>query len=159
VATSLRPDRGHTWVGPRFGWLPGVLATTPWLYEVRPNGATWQEDFVLNYVRGAQSGQLSVSIGPDAFPGSLDLSRFEPVRVHGVDGWRPAEPGMAQLYLTLADGVQVMLNFGGVSAYEPPSGPPYNRPSQDPDQMTDLLRVAEELDFGPWPDMSWVGSR
>jgi hypothetical protein len=54
-------------------------------------------------------------------------------------------PEARQLFLTLPDGVEVFAQLD-----EGPDGE---------QAMPTLIRIIEEFDFGPWPDMSWIGGR
>ncbi|MCW6006469.1 hypothetical protein K1W54_18075 [Micromonospora sp. CPCC 205371] len=135
VARSVRPDPGLTWVGPRFGWRPPDLATKPWQLSQRYDGADWMQDVTVN---GAGGRQLIISMGPGAAQRFENTFASEPIQIGEWIGRLVAENG--QLFLTLPDGVEAFVQLDSASN----------------DQM---VQTMEAFDFGPWPDMSWVGGR
>jgi hypothetical protein len=156
MARSVGPDPRFTWVGPRFDWLPAELADVPWQVRVGYHDVAWQQSIAIGNPRGHQ---LVVEIGPNAHNGRLDKDHdhgqvIQAVRVRGLDGWQ--EPAEGLLFLTLPDGVEVLLQFS-----PPPLGPSTVNPgqsSQASDSAAQLVHIAEKCDFGPWPDMSWIGT-
>ncbi|MEV0728074.1 hypothetical protein [Polymorphospora sp. NPDC050346] len=148
VARSTRPDPRHIRLGPRPGWLPIGLAGRPWQLFVNYEGADWRQ---LVSVTGGDGRQLMVLSGPGAHAGLLNQQAARPVRVLGSDGWHVPDNG--HLFFTLPDGVAVFVGLDAPIAAEPTGGDPETVP------LAELVRIAEEFDFGPWPDMSWVGSR
>ena len=54
-------------------------------------------------------------------------------------------PEQRQLFLIMGDGVEVFAQLD-------------SQPGGD-EALPDLIRIREGFDFGPWPDMSWVGGR
>jgi hypothetical protein len=147
VARSLRSTTGRVWVGPRFGWLPPEFAAVPWTFVVGFDSA-WQESVAVY----TEERALVVCIGPEAHKGLFDRAAAEPIRVRGLDGWKNQPNG--QLFVTLPDGIEVFLQFDP-GAPQGSSSP--DAPRADP--IPDLVRIVEAFDFGPWPDMSWVGTR
>ncbi len=146
VARSVQPDQRHTSVGPRFGWLPADLAAAPWMFVLGHDDATWVQTLST---RGANDHrQLDVSIGPDVHKDNFIRDQAQPIQVRGFDGWQVPDNG--QLFLTLSDGVEVSLQLLSPASEDGMSGP-------NPNTVPDLVRIVEELDFGPWPDMTWVG--
>ncbi|MFC0527618.1 hypothetical protein [Phytohabitans kaempferiae] len=141
VARSVRPDPGRIGVGPRFGWRPADMATTPWRLRHGFQDTDWVQDVVVN---GTGGRQLLISIGAGAATKFENTTvATEPIRIREWKGWRI--PEMNQLFLTLPAGVEVFAQLD--------SGPAGEQ------TMSALTRVVEEFDFGPWPDMSWVGNR
>jgi hypothetical protein len=66
-----------------------------------------------------------------------------PITVRGMAArYAPADPD--RLAFTTPDGVRVWMQL--------------DRRHADP-TPDDLIHIAEQLDLGPWPDMSWVGTR
>jgi hypothetical protein len=139
VARSTSADAHRTWVGPRFGWLPDGLAAQPWRCYLGHDGATWIQSMVTTDPSGQH---LLISMGPHMNRPGFNEHDAEPITVRGLAGWQM--PAHNRLFLTLPDGIEVVFNL---------STSPGDR------QMADVVRVAETLDFGPWPDMSWVGTR
>jgi hypothetical protein len=135
VARSVRPDPAVTWVGPRFGWLPPEIASVPWSLRHGYEGTHWRQEALVN---GPDGQQLIVSMGTAGAHRSENTLPVEPIRIREWSGWRVPENG--QLFLTLPDGVEIFAQWGDASGDE-------------------LTRIMEEIDFGPWPDMSWVGGR
>lgn len=139
IARSLVPDTATLDVGPRLGWLPPDLATTPWMFSVTYDDTSWTQ---LIAIRLHDGSELDIDIGPTVVTPDLppDAKR---VTVHGVEA-RYATPDPDRLTYTTPDGVKVWLQLDRRHA---PTGP------------DDLVRIADQLDLGPRPDMSWVGSR
>ncbi|MEJ3748690.1 hypothetical protein WEI85_36115 [Actinomycetes bacterium KLBMP 9797] len=145
VARSVRPDPGHSWVGPRFGWRPAELATTPWQLSHRFQDTDWIQDVVVN---GTGGRQLIINMGPGVATRSENTAAAtEPIRIREWSGWRV--PELNQLFLTLPAGVEVFAQLD--------SGLDSGLAGEQ--TMSALTRIMEEFDFGPWPDMSWVGNR
>ncbi|GAA3199650.1 hypothetical protein ACFO1B_50015 [Dactylosporangium siamense] len=140
VARSVRPDPGVTSVGPRFGWLPLDLAAAPWRLAHGFAGTDWVQDV---RVSGTGGRQLIISMGTSAEMRLANTFTSEPVRIRDWSGWQV--PAMRQLFLTLPDGVEVSAQLV--------DGP------GDEQVMPTLIRIIEEFEFGPWPDMSWIGGR
>jgi hypothetical protein len=140
VARSLRPDPAVTSVGPRFGWLPPDLDATPWRLAHGFAGTNWVQDVRTS---GAAGRQLVISMGTSAEMRLANTSATAPVRIRDWSGWQV--PEARQLFLTLPDGVEVFAQLD-----EGPDGE---------QAMPTLIRIIEEFDFGPWPDMSWIGGR
>jgi hypothetical protein len=92
-------------------------------------------------IRLPDTTELDINMGP-----SVDLNLppdARPIKVQGVDA-RHATTDPDQLGFTTPDGVRVWLQL--------------DRRHADP-TPDDLVRIANQLDLGPWPDMSWVGTR
>lgn len=140
VARSVRPDPEATWVGPRFGWLPPDLATAPWRLSHGFQDTNWIQDVT---VTGPGGRQLLISTGSSAAMRLANTFTTTPIRIRDWDGWQV--PETKQLFLTLPDGVEVAAQLD--------DGPP------DEQTMPTLIRVIEAFDFGPWPDMTWLGGR
>jgi hypothetical protein len=140
VARSVRADPEVTAVGPRFGWLPPDLAAVPWRLRHGFDGSDWAQDVT---VTGAGGRQLLISMGTSAALRLGNTFATVPVRIREWSGWQV--PETRQLFLTLPDGVEVFAQLDDGPAGEAP--------------MPTLARIVEELDLGPWPDMSWVGGR
>lgn len=145
VARSVQPDQRHTSVGPRFGWLPADLAAVPWMFALGHDGVTWVQN--LSTI-GANGRQLDVSIGRDVHKDQTN--RDQPIQVREFHGWQVPDSG--QLFLTLSDGVEVRLQLLSPVSQDGMSSP-------NPNTVPELIRIAEEFDFGPWPDMTWVGTK
>ncbi|SCF35439.1 hypothetical protein GA0074695_5981 [Micromonospora viridifaciens] len=143
VARSVQPDQRHISVGPRFGWLPADLAAVPWRFDLGHDGATWVQS--LSTIPADGRRHLGVSIGPDVHKDNFIRDQAQPIQVRGFHGWQVPDNG--QLFLTLSDGVEVYLQL-----LSPASGP-------SPNTVPELVRIVEEFDFGPWPDMAWVGTK
>lgn len=63
--------------------------------------------------------------------------------MHGLDAqYGTSEPD--RLAFATPDGVRVWLQLDRRHAATAPD---------------DLINIAEQLDLGPWPDMTWVGTR
>ncbi|MGN9908626.1 hypothetical protein ACTMTJ_13870 [Phytohabitans sp. LJ34] len=140
VARSVRPDPGHTWVGPRFGWLPPDFATVPWRLQQGFDDASWAQHVAVD---AADGRQLLITMGSSASSRLENTFATTPVRIRGLSGWQV--PENRQVFLTFPDGVEVFAQLE--------DGP-------DREQtMPDLIRILEEFEFGPWPDMSWIGGR
>jgi hypothetical protein len=135
VARSVRPDPASTWVGPRFGWRPPDLATVPWQLRHGFDGANWVQDVTVN---GPGGQQLIISMGPGLAHRFENTMASEPIQIRGWSGRLVPENG--QLFLTMPDGVEVFVQLDSESGDE-------------------MVRIMEEFDFGPWPDMRWVGGR
>jgi hypothetical protein len=153
VARSVRPDPRFTWVGPRFGWLPAELADVPWQVRVGYHDVAWQQTITIGNPQGLQ---LVVEIGPNAHNGRLNNNGqvIQAVRVRGLDGRQ--EPADGLLFFTLPDGIEVLLQCSPA-----PGGPSTGNPGQSSkasDSAAQLVHIAEKCDFGPWPDMSWIGT-
>jgi hypothetical protein len=140
VARSVRPDPGVTSVGPRFGWLPPDLATVPWRLQHGFEDTNWTQDVTMS---GTGGRQFHISMGTSAAMRLGNTFATTPIRIREWSGWQV--PETRQLFLTLPDGVEVSAQLddgpGGEQA------------------MPTLIRIIEEFDFGPWPDMSWIGGR
>jgi hypothetical protein len=137
VAGSLRHDPGHGYVGTRFGYLPPQYAGRPWSYSVGYVGSAWYQNILVTSADG--NSQLLIDIGPHAYEGFFDESQAAPSAVRGVPGWTIAEAN--QVFVTLDDGREIMAQGG-----------------RDLDVL-EVLRVVDDLDVGPIPDMTWVGTR
>jgi hypothetical protein len=87
-----------------------------------------------NVVRGS-SNELNVVMGPTASL-SFPEEGFQPVRVGGLGAWQSEGSG---LFLPALDGIDVWLSRDASDA--------------------DLVRIAEESEFGPVSGMTWVGTR
>jgi hypothetical protein len=146
VARSVRPDPRWFPLRPGFGWLPerfagGALQVR---FGVRAQG--WYQE-VTAYPRGGRDGSgapprgITLEIGTAGQHGFPAFPPPRPQQVRGLDG----RYLRGYLQFTLPDGNDVLIY--GLDA--PDEGPP----------PPDLLRVAEEFDFGDWPDMSWAGTR
>ncbi|MET7417695.1 hypothetical protein [Dactylosporangium sp. NPDC005555] len=144
VARSVRPDQRETYVGPRLGWLPDDLAGRPWRLSQGYQGQQWIQEISAT---GAGERQLHLLMGPDAHKDLADHTTVLPVQLDGLAGWYA--PDSRHLFLTLDDGVQVLLGLDAVDGQT-------EEPGQVPPELT---RIIEALDHGPWPDMTWVGSR
>lgn len=138
IARSLVPDHASLSIGPRLGWLPADLATRPWMFSVTYDNTNWMQSIVIRLPDGTE---LDISMGPSV---DLDLPPdARRIKVHGVDA-RYATPSPDQITFTTADGVKVWLQLDRRHAATTPD---------------DLVKIAEQLDLGPWPDMSWLGTR
>jgi hypothetical protein len=140
VARSVRPDPGLTFVGPRFGWLPPDLATVPWRLHHGFEGTNWAQDLAVS---GTGGRQLLMGMGTSPAMRLRNTFATAPIRIREWSGWQV--PETRQLFLILPDGVEVFAQLddgpGGEQA------------------MPALIRIIEEFEFGPWPDMSWIGGR
>lgn len=139
VARSVRADPGHTWVGPRFGWLPPDLATVPWRLQQGFEETSWAQHVT---VTGTGGRQLLVSMGTSAARRLENTFATTPIRIGEWSGWQV--PETRQLFLTLPDGIEVFAQLDDESGGE--------------QAMPALIRIMEEFEFGPWPDMSWIGA-
>lgn len=136
VAGSVRPSDDTIAVGPRFGWVP---ADGPWMFNVRAERDSW----VQSLGSTGDGPHVAVQFGP-RLTARLDNSMLtEPVSVGDHDADFVVQG--SQLFVTLADGTEVVFALEG------------DRP--DPSARTVLLRAARAFEYGPWPDMSWVGQR
>jgi hypothetical protein len=140
VARSVRADRGITWVGPRFGWLPRDLATVPWRLHQGFAGTDWTQDAV---VTGAGGRQLLVSMGTNPARRLDNTFPTTPVHIRQWSGWQV--PQTRQLFLIMGDGVEAFAQLDDGAGGE--------------QAMSDLIMIMEGFEFGPWPDMSWIGGR
>ncbi|WP_433616425.1 hypothetical protein ACQP2P_14650 [Dactylosporangium sp. CA-139114] len=133
VAESLRPDSTKIAVGPRLGFLPEPYKSGSWWYTARADlyGPAWSVDLAVN----GPGSSLTLVFGP-AVQRSFDPAGAEPVRVRGADG---------------------LLSKGGDQLFVPQDG--YNLSITAPQPGLDLPVVAQALDVGPVPDISWYGSR
>lgn len=135
VARSVRPDTALMWIAPRFGWLPPGLAGRPWQVTLEFDGVEWMQGVT---VTGPDARQLGVSMGPGIGRRFETTAASVPIRIGDWSGRHMPEIG--QLFLTATDGVEIFVQLDGDSGGE-------------------VIRVMEEFDSGPWPDMSWVGQR
>ncbi|WP_433076683.1 hypothetical protein ACQP1P_32570 [Dactylosporangium sp. CA-052675] len=131
VAESLRPDSARIAVGPRLGFLPDPFQSRPWWYTARADGTAWSIDLAVN----GPSSSLTLEVGP-AVQRSFDPAGAQPVRVRNADG---------------------LLSRGGDQLFVPQDG--YNLSVTAPQSGLDLPKIAEALEVGPVPDVSWYGSR
>ncbi|MEV0393961.1 hypothetical protein [Polymorphospora rubra] len=150
VARSVRPVPGHLQVGPRPGWLPADLATRPWRLSLDYQGTDWRQTVAAT---GTDGRQLLVISGPRTHTGLVGQPAAQPVPVLGLTGWHTPESN--QLSFTLPDEVAVLIQLDQPGS----TGDPGGASAPPPVPVADLVRIAEEFDFGPWPDMSWVGAR
>jgi hypothetical protein len=150
IARSVRRDQRHFWVNPRFGWLPDDIAPVPWTFSVSNQDGVWSEQLESDvFHHRVKTGEptprgLRVEIGPAVDGGEMNRAETSPVRVRGLDGLKADD---RVLYFTLPDGIKVNLMITPYGSEQPAS------------HLADALRIAEELDFGQWPDMAWVNSR
>jgi hypothetical protein len=140
VARSLVPDPSSLPIGPRLGWLPADLATTPWMLTITYEAVNWCQSLAIRLPDGTE---LDISMGPAVRLDTLPTDATKRISVHGVDA-RYATPDPDQLELTMPDGVKVWMQLDRRHADTTPD---------------DLVKIAEQLDVGPWPDMNWVGTR
>ncbi|MEV4513173.1 hypothetical protein AB0K00_29885 [Dactylosporangium sp. NPDC049525] len=140
VARSVRPDPGTTAVGPRFGWLPPDLATAPWRLQHGFEDTNWTQEVTMS---GTGGRRLLMTMGTSAAMRLGNTFATTPIRIRDWSGWQV--PEMRQLFLTLPDGIEVYAQLD-----DDPDGEP---------AMPTLTRIIEDFDFGPWPDLSWIGGR
>ncbi|MER7282362.1 hypothetical protein ABT369_48815 [Dactylosporangium sp. NPDC000244] len=131
VAESLRPDSTKIAVGPRLGFLPDPFTSGSWWYTARADGTAWSIDLAVN----GPSSSLTLEFGP-AVQRSFDPAGAQPVRVRNADG---------------------LLSKSGDQLFVPQDG--YNLLITAPQSGLELPRIAEGLEVGPVPDVSWYGSR
>jgi hypothetical protein len=138
IARSVVLDAATLPIGPRLGWLPADLAPAPWMFTVTYEARRWLQNIVLRLADGTE---LDINMGPGV---SIDLpADAKLITVHGVPA-RYATADPEQLAFTTLDGVKVWLQL--------------DRRHADP-TPDDLVGIAEHLDLGPWPNMTWVGTR
>jgi hypothetical protein len=138
IARSVVPDAASLPIGPRFGWLPADLAPAPWMFTVTYEARRWLQSIVLRLADGTE---LDINMGPGV---SIDLpADAKRITVHGLPA-RHTTADLEQIAFTTPDGVNVWLQL--------------DRRHADP-APDDLVNIAEHLDLGPWPDMTWVGTR
>jgi len=109
MAGSVRPDPRHTWVGPRFGWLPADFATQPWLFSLSAHDTIWSQSLLL---KSRNNRQLTVTIGPNAI-GTLP-AETQPVHrgeERGLAGKQRRRP-----FLILSNGTEVHVQLDGARA-------------------------------------------
>ncbi|MCG5445549.1 DUF4367 domain-containing protein [Micromonospora sp. NIE79] len=155
VARSVRPDQQRTYVGPRFGWLPTDLNATPWRLSQGYEGQHWIQDVSAT---GTGGRQLQILMGPDVHTKLANWDAgAQPVQLNGSDARYVPEKG--QLFLTLADGIQVFIGLDEASGQNSqPGGDP--SPIKGPAKVPpELARIMESFEYGPWPDMTWIGKR
>lgn len=140
VARSVRPDPAVTWVGPRFGWLPPDLAAVPWRLHQGFQDNHWAQDVT---VVGADGRQLLLRMGTSPAARLENTFPTVPIRIRQWNGWQL--PEHRQLFLTMPDGVEVFAQLDNAPGGE--------------DAMAALIRIMEQFEFGPWPDLSWIGAR
>lgn len=132
VARSLRRDPRTIQVGPRPGWLPARFGAPPWLFTLDSRDGAW----VQNVIVRAAAEDVSASFGPGVGLG-FDRAGAQPAKVGGMDAW--LGPQGVDLFLLLPDGSGALVTAAVPAA--------------------ELVRIAEDFDFGPAPDMTWYGSR
>nr|BFE56271.1 hypothetical protein GCM10020063_007970 [Dactylosporangium thailandense] len=133
VAESLRPDSTKIAVGPRLGFLPDPFTSGSWWYTARADlyGPAWTVDLAVN----GPGSSLTLVWGP-AVRRSFDPAGAQRVRVRNADG---------------------LLSRDGNELFVPQDG--YNLEITAPQAGLQLPRIAEGLEVGPVPDISWYGSR
>jgi hypothetical protein len=146
VARSLRPDMGSFVLRPRFGWLPDRFAGGPLSIQIGVRDEGWFQE-VTAYPNdeiytpgGPPVPGLTVQMGT-VEPHTSRMEVARPVAVRGIEGWY--QNGF--LRFVLPDDIKVSI-FGFDATDDAPPPP-------------DMLRVAEEFDFGDPPDTSWAGTR
>jgi hypothetical protein len=102
--------------------------------------------FTLSALDGAWAQHITVStastemtlvMGPSVGQ-SWNTDGGQPIQVRGADAWL-GPPDSNWLFAPLSDSFHVLLTTSATGA--------------------DLVRIIEDLDFGPIPDMTWYGSR
>ena len=150
IARSVRRDQQHFWVNPRFGWLPDDIASVPWTFSVSSQDGAWSEQTGERRLpppgQDRRTGSARTT-GRDRPGCHLARSNRAETRRCGYAAWTALQADDRVLYFTLPDGIQVRLMITPYGSEQPAS------------DLADALRIAEELDFGQWPDMSWVNSR
>ena len=115
--------------------------------SVTPEGGRWaqriESGMLATRLREPVPRSMRIEMGWNVFAATLGGDPI-PQRVRGLDGFRI---GNQHVYFMLPDGVQVHMMLVMVGGQE-------HRPT-----LPDLLRIAEEFDFGSWPDISWLGAR
>src|SRR5262249_46581694 len=136
--SSLVRDEATPSIGPRLGWLPADLAAAPWMFVVTYDDTSWTQSIVMRLPDGSE---LDINMGSTI---GLDLpASAKQIKVRGIDA-RYAASDLDWIAFTVPGGVKVGLQLDRRHAATAPD---------------DLVRIAEQLDLGPWPDMSWVGTR
>ena len=146
VARSVRPDGRSFLLNPRFGWLPDPYAAGTRTVRIGARDGGWNQEVTVYPAETAATAGgppprgLTVEMGT-AHTHTVPMDDARPQPVRGLDGRYRS----GVLAFTLPDDVAVLVY--GLEATDDGPAPP------------DLLRVAEEFDFGDWPDMSWAGTR
>lgn len=143
IARSVRPDSRSFALRPRFGWLPDAYVDGLQTVRIGARDGGWNQVVTAHpaaMTDGPPSRGLTVEMGT-AHTHTVPMDDARPQPVRGLDGRYRG----GVLAFTLPDDVAVRVY--GLEATD--DGPP----------PPDLLRVAEEFDFGDWPDLSWAGTR
>ena len=133
VAESLRRDPETVPIGPRAGWLPPEFATRPWMFTLAELDGTWAQHITVS----TPSTELIVAMGPGVGR-SWNTDGGRQIRIGGVDAWLGPD-NSAWLLMPFPGGIDVLVSTFTTGA--------------------DLVRIVENLDVGPVPDMTWYGGR